>query len=819
MKNKLLLSNIRRILTSYKRFISLSCMALLGVGFYVGIKACSPDMLKTIDNYLNDQNVYDVEIISNLGLNDDDVEELKKIDKNYEVEGVKSTDTLIELNDIQKVIRITSLNNINEVILKEGRLPKNTGEIVVEKKLLDESKLKIGDYLTIENSNLTASNYKIVGVVESPLFFSTYKGTSNVGNGELNYYTYVIESNFNTSYYNTIYIDANIKYETNSDKYLEKLESLKKEIKKIKKSREQVRYNELYGETINQMNSLGISVDNLNLTQPTWYIQDITDNQSYSSFIEAADSMKQIGSVFPLVFYVVAILISLVSMTRMVDEDRLEIGTLKGLGFSNIHIASKYIIYSLLACTLGGIIGMVIGFNLLPRIVWEIYKSMFTIPNFVCEFNMYYASIGIIIAIICICGASLITAYTSLKEKPSILMRPKAPKVGKKILLERIHFIWDKIKFSNKITIRNIFRYKKRIFITILGIAGSTALVLVGFGVKDSVSDIVINNYENVFIYDKMINLKNDQNLDSLEILLKDNKNIKSNVKVLYQTLDIYNNDLEKEEVNLIVPEEKDNLTNVIKLNDINNDKKEIKIKRNKVILSEKLAKTLNVEVGDKISFLVNDSYKKIEVSNIVENYIDNYCYLDKETYQEIFGEYSSNVIFLDNKSNYKNNFDKKILENENVSNIVSVKSITRVVNKTLSSLNSVVVVLIVSSAILAFVILYNLSNINISERKREISTLKVLGFYDEEIDAYITKENYFITIVGISIGLVLGLYLSYYVISTCEPQNLMFIRHIKPASYIISILISFVFTIIINILTHYNLKKIDMVSSLKNNE
>lgn len=557
MKNKLLLSSIRRIITSYKRFISLSCMALLGVGFYAGIKACSPDMLKTIDNYLNSQNVYDIEIMSNLGLNDDDVESLKKINKKYEIEGVKSTDTLIELDDVQKVIRTTSLSDINQVILKEGRLPKKITEIAVEKKLLNESKLKIGDRLTIENDNLTDSNYKIVGIVESPLFFSTYKGTSDVGNGELNYYTYVNESNFNTSYYSAIYIDANIGFETNSDEYLKELENIKKEVKKIKKYREQVRYNELYGETISQMNSQGISVDKLNFTQPTWYIQDIIDNQSYSSFIEAADGMKQIGSVFPLVFYVVAILISLISMTRMVDEDRLEIGTLKGLGFSNFHIASKYIIYSFLACTIGGIIGMLIGFNLLPRIVWEIYKSMFTIPNFMCQFNMYYASIGIIIAIICICGASLITVHTSLREKPSVLMRPKAPKVGKKILLEKINFIWDKIKFSNKITIRNIFRYKKRIFITILGIAGSTALVLVGFGVKDSVSDIVKNNYQNVFIYDKMINLKSDQDLDSLETLLKDNKNIKSSVKVLYQTLDIYNNDLEKKEVNLIVPEEK----------------------------------------------------------------------------------------------------------------------------------------------------------------------------------------------------------------------------------------------------------------------
>ncbi len=821
MKNALLISNIRRIKSSKKRFLSLLLMSLLGVGFFVGIKATSPDMLNTLDNYLDEQNVYDIEIISTMGLTDNDIKAIDDLKIAEKIVGTKSVDKIVDLNDEEKIIKVSAINEINEVILKQGRMPKDNNEIVVESLLLKENDLKIGDTIIINDENLKAQEFKIVGVIESPLYFSDYRGTTTIGDGELDYYTYVNKETFTTDYYTSLYMILNDTKEltTNSDTYLDIISTSTKKIEDIKLARENERYKELYQEQIDYMKSLGVEVDESKFSKPVWYIFDRTDNQGYQTFTDATESLKQLGSVFPLVFYIVAVLISLISMTRMVDEDRTEIGTLKGLGFSNFHIISKYVMYSFLSTTIGGILGMLIGFNLIPRVIWSIYKSLFTIPKFICEFNMYYATIGLLIALLCICGATIITAITTLKEKPSNLMRPKAPKVGKRILLEKITFFWNKLKFSSKITIRNIFRYKKRILVTIIGIAGSTSLILVAFGLRDSVNNVVEYNYNNVFIYDETIALKTGANYDDIKELLKKNKDITSFVPISSETVKLYNTDKEDKEVNLIVPENENELTNVIKLNDLNNEKKEILIPNGQVVLSEKLAKTLDIKVHDKVSFMVKDEYKDIEVGYIVENYVNDYAYMNLNTYENIFGDYQSNVILLKTNDNYDTDFDKQIMELDSISNVISTDIAYRLMKDILSSLNSVVVILIVASAILAFIILYNLSNINISERKREISTLKVLGFYDEEVDAYITRENYFTTIIGIAIGLYFGLYLSHYIISTCEPQNIMFIRHIEIPSYIISGIISLVFTIIVNKITHYNLKKIDMVESLKSNE
>ena len=820
MKNKLLVSSFRKIWDTRKKFLSLLCMALLGVGFFAGIKATSPDMSKTLDEYLDNNNVYDVEIVSTLGLTDEDIEEIKKLSIASYITGSRYTDEIIDIENKEKVVRIISLTDINKVILKDGNLPTKTGEIVVEKLFLDDYDLKIGDILNFDSENLKDNEFKIVGVVESPIYFTKYRGTTNIGSGEWNYYFYIQNEAFAIDYYTNIYVTLNAAKDkmTNSESYLSIVESDSKKIEKIKSKREESRYENLYGDAIKKLESLGMEINEDDFQRPTWYIFDRTDNQAYTTFIDATESIKQIGSVFPLVFFIVAILISLISMSRMVEEERCEIGTLKGLGFSNSHLYFKNLLYSFLATSIGGIIGMFIGFNLIPKVIWNIYTSLFFIPEFVSEFSLYYASIGLIIALVCICGASIITTHNILKEKTSNLMRAKAPKIGKKIFLENFKF-WDNLRFSTKISIRNVFRYKKRIIVTIIGLAGSTALLLVGFGLKDSVNDVVEFNYNNVFVYDRMIYLKDNYDNDTIMNLLNNNINIGAKVKVSYELINLYNEDKKNLEINLIAPEVKEEIGSVIYLNDINNDKKRIVLPDTGIVLSEKLAKSLNVKVGDKVSFLIDDEYKEIEITYIVENYINDYAYLSKESYESLFNSFKTNVIFLKVTEDYDISFDNILMGTNDIANIITKEASSNLINDILSNLNAVVVILIVASSMLAFVILYNLSSINISERKREISTLKVLGFYDEEVDAYITNENYFITVVGIIIGLIFGLYLCHYVISTCEPQFVMFVRHIKIPSYIISAIISGLFTFIVSKITHFNLKKIDMVESLKSNE
>lgn len=819
MKNKLLVSSFRKIWNTRKKFLSLLCMALLGVGFFVGIKATSPDMTKTLDKYLDDNDVYDVEVVSTLGLTIDDINELENLDITKNVVGSRYTDEVISIDNKEEVVRVMSITDINKVILKDGKLPNANNEIVVEKLFLDNSDLKIGDTLTINSQNLENDTFKIVGVVESPIYFTEYRGTTNLGSGEWNYYFYVFDDVFSIDYYTNVYLILNDTVEkiTNSDGYLKTVESGIEQIENIKEAREEARYDELYGSYIENLKMLGQEINEEMFQKPTWYIFDRTDNQAYSTFIDSTESIKQIGSVFPIIFFLVAILISLISMSRMVEEERCEIGTLKGLGFSNFHLYFKNLLYSFLATFIGGLIGMFIGFHLIPNVIWNIYSSLFFMPEFLSEFNVYYASLGLIIALVCICGASIITTHKILKEKASELMRPKTPKVGKKIFLENFKF-WNKLRFSTKISIRNVFRYKKRIIVTIIGLAGSTALLLVGFGLKDSVSDVVEFNYNNVFVYDRMIYLKDNYDDERVMDLLN-NINIDATVKAKYELINIYNEDKKKLEVNLITPEDKEVLDSVIHLNDINNNKEKIVIPDDGIVLSEKLAKTLNVTVGDKVSFLINNDYEEIEIAYIVENYINDYAYLSKESYEDLFNTFKTNVIFMNTNENYDIAFDSILMDSSDVSNLIAKETSSSLMNDILSKLNAVVVILIVASSMLAFVILYNLSSINISERKREISTLKVLGFYDEEVDAYITNENYFITVVGIIIGLVAGLYLCHYVISTCEPQYVMFVRHIKMPSYVISACISIVFTFIVSKITHFNLKKIDMVESLKNNE
>ncbi|MCI8654815.1 MAG: ABC transporter permease [Clostridia bacterium] len=824
-KDRILTSSFRKIKNTYRRFISLLCMALLGVGFYAGIQATSPDMLQTLDRYLDKQNMYDIEIVSTLGLTDENINQIKQLENVSIVEGIHSKDVIIKAEKEEYVIKMIGINdNINKISLLEGNLPKQDNEIVVEKRFLEEMNLHIGDIIEQEDDELLHKEYKIVGIVESPLYFSINRGTTTLGKGQIDYYVYGQNAIFNQDYYTSIYLTVSGAKEltTSEEKYQNLIENVKTSINNIKREIEDTRYEEVYREYIQLLEMQNMSIDEANLTNSRLYITDRSNNQAYSDFIDATHGIEKIGNVFPLVFYIIAILVSLISMTRMVEEDRQELGTLKALGFSNSKIIIKYIIYSLCATILGGVIGMTIGFKLLPTIIWTIYQMLFTVPNFVAEFNWSFGAIGLLIGVLCICGSAIFTAYKTLVAMPSVLMRPKAPKVGKRILLEHIHFIWNKLNFSNKITTRNLFRYKTRVLVTIIGISGCTALILAGFSLRDSISDIVNYQFKNVSKYDKLITLKTDEEYTSLLETLQNNEHITSQVTIRMETVNIYNKDKEYE-INLMVVDDLEQFNKVISLNDVDKKYQKIDLEENKVILSEKLAKLLEVEPENTVIFKdEHDKEYKIEVQAKAENYIKNYTYITKNTYEKIFGEYKNNVILIaidGMTGEQEESLSRDILSNPATASLLSTKDTIDTVNDMMVSLNSVVVILVIASAILAFVVLYNLSNINISERQREIATLKVLGFYDKEVDNYITKENIILTIIGISLGLVAGIYLGHFIITTCETETLMFVRHVAPLSYVYSTLITIGFTIIVNVITHFNLKKIDMIESLKSIE
>ncbi len=545
----------------------------------------------------------------------------------------------------------------------------------------------------------------------------------------------------------------------------------------------------------------------------------------YASFIQDTKSIRNIGIVFPAVFFIVATLISLTSMTRMVEEQRTQIGTLKALGYSKLQIASKYIIYASLASVIGGILGMCVGFVLLPKIIWMMYEMMYQIGDISLSFNWTYGTIGLELIFICIVGATIYSLFRELKETPATLMRPKAPKLGKRVLLERITFIWKRLSFSRKVTIRNIFRYKKRFLMTIIGIFGCTSLILAGFGLKDSISSIMPSQYEKVFNYDMQISLKSglDENqFQELVNKLDQKEQITKIVKTYMATSTAVNGELE-EDVQIIVPEEKESLEGIINLKDVKT-KETITLNDNEICLTDKAAELLKVKVGDTIKLKEsNGNEKEVKISNIVENYISHYVYMSKELYQTLYEkDYESNVLLTKNTDLSEEQEEKlatDIMQENEVSSISLTSTAITMMDDTMKSLNYVVVVLIVSAGLLAIVVLYNLANVNISERIRELATIKVLGFYDREVYDYVTRETVLLTLIGIAIGLVGGYFLNYFIIGTCEINMLRFSKIISPLSYVYSILITIGFTLIVNIATYFALKKIDMIESLKSVE
>ena len=819
MKTKLLKHIFMKIKDNYKRFLSLICMAFLGVGFYVGIQSSSPDMLKTLDNFYDENNVYDISVISNVGLTEDDLLKLSKI-KNVELAiNIQEKDSYLEIEENNYVVKLIEYNSqMNNVYIKEGRLPKNNNEVSVDNALLENNNLKLGDSITIDGKK-----YSIVGNVISPLYFSAERPNSNLGSGKVDYYIYVYNGSLDLEAYSNIYITVKgaKKHLTNSDSYKKLINNVKKDIDLIKDKQQDIRYDELYSDIIETSEMYGISIDESKFIKPKWYIYDRLDNTSYKELINASDNLKKIGNIFPIIFFAISVLVSLISMMRMIEEDRVENGTLKSLGYNSFHITLKYVIYSLLATTIGSSVGAIFGSYMIPNVIWNIYKKIFFIPKFIYLLKSDYNALGLWICILCICGTSIIVCIKNLREVPANLMRPKAPKSGKKILLERINFIWKKLKFSDKITIRNIFRYKSRVITTILGIAGCTALILAGFGLKDSIKDVIDFQFNNIIKYDKM--LMTNESINQIDIekeLLNDDK-VENYTNVNTQNIKVLFND-EQHEVTMITPDDFKSISKSISLIDLKTNNIIDNISDNSCIISEKTAKLLDIDVGDKISLLDNDNNKyDIKVSYIIKNYINQYLYINKNTYNNLFNNYKINSILISLKEEDKNSkdFDKKYISNGYALTIVDIDDIKSSMSDMLSSIDSIVAILIIAAASLAFVVLYNLSNINISERKREIATLKVLGFYPSEVDKYINRETVLLTILGIGIGLLFGSYLSHFIISTCEPDYIMFDRHVYTLSYFYSLFITVIFTIIVTIVTHFNLKKINMVTSLKNVE
>lgn len=478
----------------------------------------------------------------------------------------------------------------------------------------------------------------------------------------------------------------------------------------------------------------------------------------------------------------------------------------------------KYIAYAILATIIGSILGVIIGINIIPRIIANAYAIMYNLPKVSLFFSIDIPITAGLASLGCTLVATIYSCISEMKHTPSVLMRPKSPKKGKRIFLEKIKFIWNHLNFSKKVTCRNIFRYKKKFYMTIIGIAGCTALVVTGFGIKDSVTALVPKQFDDIYKFNLQIGIKEGASLESANNILKENNVNFSNIKL--NSVDISANE-NSVDAYILVAKDSDTLENVINLQN-RTTKENLHLNDNSVIITEKLSKLLNVSVGDIIQIPLNGQTFEIEISAIAENYVYHYAYMSSSLYEELTGTpYECNMIFANAEMSEaeQNELSTKLLEDNSVSSVVQLDNSRFSLDKTFDSLNAIVWVLIISAAALAFVVLYNLSNTNISERIREIATIKVLGFYDKEVSSYIYRESTILTAIGIVLGLVIGYFLEGYVIKTCEVDLIMFGNDIKLISYIFAIAITILCTIIVNIFIHFSLKKVDMIESLKSVE
>lgn len=563
------------------------------------------------------------------------------------------------------------------------------------------------------------------------------------------------------------------------------------------------------------------------IEDPKWYVYDRSNLPEHDGYGENADRMRAIGKVFPVIFFLVAALISLTSMTRMVEEQRTQIGTMKALGYSKWAIVSKYLSYALLATAGGSIIGVLIGEKVLPFIIIYAYGIMYQhIPEILVPYDWAYAIEASIDAVACTMFATVFSCYRELGEQPAALMRPPAPKIGKRVLLEYVGVIWKRLNFTWKSTIRNLMRYKKRFFMTIFGIGGCMALMLVGYGIRDSVFEIADIQYTEIQTYDGNLILKENLSEDEHQELtdsLEQNQDIARFMDAYMKNLVLTKDGHERETYVMVLGQPKDS-EKYVHFHD-RKTKEAYELSDDGAIISEKTAKLLNAKVGDTISIKdENEGNKEIVIQNICENYMGHYLYMTPKYYEKVYGEKPeyNTVLFSVQDSYTREQMEEageKILARDEVLSLSYMKDIEKRLNDMLKSLNLVIIVLIVSAGMLAFVVLYNLNTINIAERKRELATLRVLGFYNPEVAAYVYRENILLTLIGTIVGAGLGKILHLFIIETVEVPAAMFGRIINLPSYIYSFLFTILFSMIVNGVMYFKLRKIDMVESLKSIE
>lgn len=795
----------RTIKQSMGRYLSILGITFLGAVMFSGLLASAPNMIYTANSYFSDSKFFDLKINAYNGFSEEQIDKIVKANGIKDYEKAKTIDSQVSLNSEKFTVRLIGLNHydnlrVNQLTLSSGRFPDKENEIVIVKPVGGMGDVKIGDTISLENEDesqlVKAKALKIVGIVSSPEYFSNGSISSTVGTGKINYVIYGKESNIVFPKYNELYLTLNYNHKKDisleSNTYINKLKATKEAIKLLIPD------------------------------ESTWIISDRGENVAYVGIKNDIESIAGVAQFFPIIFIIVAAFVALTTMSRLVDEERVIIGTIKSLGYSNRIILSKYLIYASSSSIIGSCLGILVGFNILPNMIWETYSMKYLLPSMIQSSHM-------VIALVSVLGMTLVTVLSTLwsvrkivKQNAAKLLTAKAPVAGKRILLEYIKPLWSRLSFLYKVTLRNVLLDKKRMLMTVIGVMGCTTILVTAFGLKDSVQGFTHFQYDQIFKYDATIGYSINKDYSKLDKFLNNSSDVDSKMKFHEGAIEIGEKDKDYV-INLTVPEDSDgNIKAFVSLkNPLSGES--IPFSKNSVILSENVARRLNVSVGDTIKFnLYGDTVRKsVKVTDITENYQENYLYISPSIYESLYDstpEYSNYYLKL-NKNTSKEKFYDELRTYNAVTYIDIKQKLVEKINDGLQGMNMIVIMLIIAAGLLAFLVLYNINNINVEERTREISTLKVLGFYDKEAESYIFRETMLLTLFGCLLGLLLGYFAFVNVISAIGTDFYMFNSSIKVSVFIFAVIVTFIFAYIINIFMKLKIRSINMLDSLKSVE
>ena len=834
--NALTLKNLlREIKRTFTKFLSIFAICALGVAFFAGIRATSPDMKEAGDRLYNTYNLSDISVISTSGLTADNIRDLESIEGIRAVRASLFVDAMARgTGEKEKNLRLYSMPiklkseyvplidlipdygidtspeyEMNGVEIVSGRMPLNDTETALDYTLEGSLVKQLGDEITLTTSGGTVT-LRVVGFIRSPMYISMFeRGTSSIGNGTSDGFAYASGNAISSLGTKLPVMSLLNTYYTRADIVISGKEGLSA-------------YSDEYEALVNEVTD---RIEDYASTQSgTWYIQDRSGNPGYSDYSENTDRIAAVGDVFPLIFFIVAALVCLTTMTRMVEEQRIEMGTMKALGYGGWQIAMKYAVYAMSACISGGVVGAIIGFKLFPYVIMKAYSIMYYLGKLETPYRADIAFMAIAAMAVCTAAATFSACYASLKEVPATLMRPKAPKAGRRVLLERIPFIWKKLSFTSKVTVRNLFRYKKRFFMSVIGIAGSGALLVTAFGLNDSIFGIIEKQFGDIWQMDVQAYVYEAMPLaDMQELLGKNpaNDDFDSVMFCLDSQMECKNGGRSQNGVHLLGVESAGSMAGRVSLH---NGGTPVTLDDSGVVVTAKLAETLSIKAGDEINMRTGGEDHFMRVIGVADNYVYHYVYITAAYYETVFGKAMQYNGLMGNLKDGLTDetmdaMSTQLLSDSRMYTVRTIESIYASVWDSLSILNYVVLVLILGSGMLTFVVMLNLTNINIGERMRELATLRVLGFYDKEMYAYIFRENNALSVIGAFVGLLFGKIMHLFVIRTCEVDMVMFVRSAKPLSYVYAFALTIAFSLIVNLLMRPKVRAIDMVESLKSAE